>query len=58
MDKKETVFRLAKKLVRKNTENRDVVGAGCEKNNVRKIVVEKDKLLDKCSGLEEFGTFL
>jgi hypothetical protein len=37
------VFRVAKQLVKKN---RDVVGAGCGKDNVGKIVVEEDKLLE------------
>ena len=37
------MFRVAKQLVRKN---RDVVGAGCVKDNVGKIVVEEDKLLE------------
>ena len=42
-DRKGNVFRVAKQLVRKN---RDVVGAGCVKDNVGKIVVEEDKLLE------------
>ena len=37
------MFRVAKQLVRKN---KDVVGAGCVKVNVGKIVVEEDKLLE------------
>ena len=37
------MFRVAKQLVRKN---RDVVGAGCVKDSVGKIVVEEDKLLE------------
>ena len=43
VDRKGNVFRVAKQLVRKN---RDVVGAGCVKDNVGKIVVEEDKLLE------------
>ena len=43
LDRKGNVFRVAEQLVRKN---RDVVGAGCVKNNVGKIVVEEDKLLE------------
>ena len=35
------MIRVAKQLVRKN---RDVVGAGCVKDNVGKIVVKEDKL--------------
>ena len=42
-DRKGNVFRVAKQLVRKN---RDVVGAGCVKDNVGKIAVEEDKLLE------------
>ena len=37
------MFRVAKQLVKKN---RDVVGAGCVKDSVGKIVVEEDKLLE------------
>ena len=37
------MFRVAKQLMRKN---RDVVGAGCVKDNVGKIVVKEDKLLE------------
>ena len=37
------MLRVAKQLVRKN---RDVVGAGCVKDNVGKIIVEEDKLLE------------
>ena len=37
------MFRVAKQLVRKN---RDVVGAGCVRDNSGKIVVEEDKLLE------------
>ena len=36
-------LRVAKQLVRKN---RDEVGAGCVKDNIGKIVVEEDKLLE------------
>ena len=46
-DRKGNVFRVAKQLVRKN---RDVVGAGCVKDNVGKIVVEEDKLGAVCEG--------
>ena len=42
-DRKGNVFREAKQLVRKN---RDVVGAGCVRDNVGKIVVEEEKLLE------------
>ena len=42
-DRNGNVFRVAKQLVRKN---RDVVGVGCVKDNVGKIVVEEDKLLE------------
>ena len=42
-DRKGNVFRVAKQLVRKN---RDVVGAGCVRDNSGKIVVEEDKLLE------------
>ena len=42
-DRKGNVFRVAKQLVRKN---RDVVGAGCVKDNDGKIVVEEKKLLE------------
>ena len=42
-DRKGNVFRVAKQLVRKN---RDVVGAGCVRDNVGKIVVEEEKLLE------------
>ena len=42
-DQKGNVFRVAKQLVRKN---RDVVGAGCVRDNSGKIVVEEDKLLE------------
>ena len=42
-DRKGNVFRVAKQLVRKN---RDVVGAGCVKDNLGKIVVEENKLLE------------
>ena len=42
-DRKGNVFRVAKQLVRKN---RDVVGAGCVKDNDGKIAVEEDKLLE------------
>ena len=41
-NRKGNVFIVAKQLVRKN---KDVVGAGCVKNNVGKIVMEEDKLL-------------
>ena len=34
------MFRVAKQLVRKN---RDVVGAGCVRDNSGKIVVEEDR---------------
>ena len=37
------MFRVAKQLVRKN---RDVVGAGCVRDNSGKIVVEEDRLLE------------
>ena len=37
------MFRVAKQLVRKN---RDVVGAGCVRDNAGKIVVEEEKLLE------------
>ena len=43
VDRKGDVFRVAKQMVRKN---RDVVGAGCVRDNVGKIVVEEDKLLE------------
>ena len=42
-DRKGNVFRVAKQLVRKN---RDVVGAGCVRDNSGKIVVEEDRLLE------------
>ena len=42
-DRKGNVVRVTKQLVRKN---RDVVGAGCVRDNVGKIVVEEDKLLE------------
>ena len=45
MNRKRNVFRVAKQLVRKN---RDVVGAGCVRDNFGKIVVEEDKLLEVC----------
>ena len=37
------MFRVAKQLVKKN---RDMVGAGCGKDNVGKIVLEEDKLFE------------
>ena len=43
VDRKGNVFRVAKQLVRKNS---DVVGAGCVRDNLGKIVVEEDKLLE------------
>ena len=43
---KGNVFRVAKQLVRKN---RDVVGAGCVKDNVGKIVVGRGQVV---GGLE------
>ena len=42
-NRKGNVFRVAKQLVRKN---KDVVGAGCVKDNIGKIVVEEEKLLE------------
>ena len=42
-NKKGNVFRVAKQLV---SRNRDVVGAGCVKNDAGKVVVEEDKLLE------------
>ena len=42
-DRKGNVFRVAKQLVRKN---RDVVGAGCVRDNAGKIVMEEEKLLE------------
>ena len=41
-DKKGNVFWVAKQLV---FRNRDVMGAGCVKNDAGKVVVEKHKLL-------------
>ena len=41
-DRKGNVFRVAKQLVRKN---RNVVGAGCVRDNSGKIVVEENRLL-------------
>ena len=43
VDRRGNVFRVAKQLVRKN---RDVVGAGCVRDNLGKIVVKEDKLLE------------
>jgi hypothetical protein len=42
-DGKGMVFRVAKQIVRKN---RDVVGGGCVKNTVGKVVVEGEELMD------------
>jgi hypothetical protein len=42
-DKKGTVFRVAKQIVRKNG---DVVGGGCVKDTDGKIVVEEEKLME------------
>jgi len=42
-DRKGTVFRVAKQIVRKN---RDVVGGGCVKDTDGKIVVEEERLME------------